>query len=116
MSFSLQSRGVYITGLYMEGAGWDRERWVLKESEPKVLFEKMPIIWVIPELTDNLNEARQNENKTYCCPIYKTSSRRGDLSTTGHSTNYVLGAEIPTLEDPKHWINRGVALLCQLDD
>merc|ERR1712224_407400 len=30
--------GCHITGLYLEGARWDRKKGVLAESEPKVLF------------------------------------------------------------------------------
>uniref|UniRef100_A0A4W3J693 Dynein heavy chain 3, axonemal n=1 Tax=Callorhinchus milii TaxID=7868 RepID=A0A4W3J693_CALMI len=96
--------GVYIKGLYMEGARWDRTRHVIGESLPKVLYETLPIIWLKP-----------GEKPVFKEELYKTSARRGMLSTTGHSTNYVLTIDLPSDMSPSHWVTRGVACLCQLD-
>lgn len=84
---------------------------VLEEQLPKVLTDVLPLVWFIPKKKSELKVG-----KRYICPVYKTSERRGILSTTGHSTNYVLPMFLDTEEKPSHWIYRGVALLCQLND
>ncbi|XP_043569115.1 dynein axonemal heavy chain 3-like [Chiloscyllium plagiosum] len=102
--------GVYINGLYMEGAKWDRKKHRIGESLPKVLYDNLPIIWLKPG-----EKLSFKEESVYGCPVYKTSVRRGILSTTGHSTNYVLTIEFPSDQPQNHWVIRGVACLCQLD-
>eukprot|EP01135_Chromosphaera_perkinsii_P003004 Nk52_evm26s232 gene=Nk52_evmTU26s232 len=102
--------GCYIQGLFAEGARWDSEAHVLTDSRPKELFTTMPIIWLVP-VTDRVKPT----TGIYDCPVYKTLTRAGTLSTTGHSTNYVLTMEIPSDKPQNFWIKRGVALLCALD-
>jgi len=93
--------------LFIEGARWDNDTMVLGESRPKILFDIMPIILLKPG-----EYSKFVKKSTYTCPIYKTSARRGTLSTTGHSTNFVLFIDVPSSKPQSHWINRGKNLFC----
>jgi len=105
--------GVYIHGLYVEGCRWDDRKEALEESAPKVLFTPMKTIWILP-----MKKADIDTGHSYCCPVYKTARRAGTLSTTGHSTNFVLYLSLPMQKKHtvKHWYKRGVAMLTGLSD
>lgn len=86
--------GVFCYGFFLEGARWNQTVHKLDESKPKQLYAEMPLIWFVPK--------RNREVPTtgiYQLPIYKVLSRKGTLSTTGHSTNFVMYMEVPSDEE-----------------
>ncbi|XP_025155775.1 dynein heavy chain 8, axonemal [Harpegnathos saltator] len=91
--------GVYVYGLFLEGAGWDRRNNRLCESANKVLYVLMPVIHIFA-----LYNAPDKSPKLYQCPVYKKPMRTYTLLITP--------LWLQTLKNPEHWILRGVALLC----
>ncbi|XP_062848702.1 dynein axonemal heavy chain 5 [Trichomycterus rosablanca] len=92
--------GVYVYGLYLDGASWDRRNCRLVDSKPKVLFEMMPVLRMFAE-NNGVKDPR-----LYSCPIYKKPVRT-DL-------NYIAAVDLRTTQPPEYWILRGVALLCDV--
>jgi len=133
------SEGVHVHGIFLEGARFSEQTGLLAESEPKypplpltltllltlsltltrtlpytpyqVLFVSLPPMWLRPQRLADIAEWPH-----YQCPLYKTSERKGTLSTTGHSTNFVMFLKLPSDRPAAHWVRRGLAALCQLDD
>ncbi|KAG8123396.1 hypothetical protein E2320_018801 [Naja naja] len=93
--------GVYIYGLYLDGAGWDRRNNKLTESTAKILFTLLPVVHIFA-----INTTGPRDPKLYVCPIYK-KPRRTDLT-------YITAIYLRTTVSPDHWILRGVALLCDI--
>jgi len=111
--------GVYIRGLFMEGARWDPEIKSLNDSKPKQLFSPAPIMHLRP-----VKDRAPVSGGIYRCPVYKVLSRAGVLSTTGHSTNFIMWIEMPSNRedeinndgnvDQLCWVKAGVAAFCSL--
>eukprot|EP00854_Cymbomonas_tetramitiformis_P002378 gene2378-3106_t len=101
--------GCYIFGMFMEGARWDSITHKIGESRPKELYSEFPMIWLDPK-----QHRKPPTTGIYNCPCYKILSRAGTLSTTGHSTNFVMYMEIPSDHPEGHWIDRGLAMFTQL--
>lgn len=93
--------GVYVHGLYLDGAGWSRRDMRLTEPINKVLYTLMPVIRIYANTTTDSSSA-----KPYECPVYKKANRT-DL-------NFITELSLPTVKPPDHWILRGVALLCDI--
>eukprot|EP00921_Rhytidocystis_pertsovi_P005887 GHVQ01010065.1.p1 GENE.GHVQ01010065.1~~GHVQ01010065.1.p1 ORF type:complete len:574 (+),score=68.39 GHVQ01010065.1:316-2037(+) len=96
--------GCYVYGIYLEGCKWDKQTHELTLSSPKVLYDELPPIWLQPEV----DQPQQTEG-VYTCPVYKVMSRAGSLSTTGHSTNFVMSMALPSSEKEDVWTKAGVA-------
>uniref|UniRef100_H2ZRC8 AAA+ ATPase domain-containing protein n=1 Tax=Ciona savignyi TaxID=51511 RepID=H2ZRC8_CIOSA len=97
--------GVYVYGLFLDGAGWDRRNVKLVEPSPKVLFTSMPVVHVYAINTASpVKDDKKGAMNIFHCPVYK-KPRRTDLT-------YVFPLLLKTVQSPEHWTLRGVAILC----
>ena len=90
---------MYVYGLFLDGAGWNRTNSMLAEQQPKVLYVPLPVIHIFA-----INSTAGRDTRQYECPIYR-KPRRTDQE-------YVCMVDLKTTKPPDHWVRRGVALLC----
>jgi len=102
------SDGVYVYGIFLEGARWSKATHQIEDSRPKELFTDMPALWFNPTMN------REPDILDYRCPCYKVVSRKGVLLTTGHSTNFVMYIELKTDRPVSTWIKAGMAAVLAL--
>ncbi|KAM4770854.1 dynein axonemal heavy chain 14 [Rhinophrynus dorsalis] len=117
-SGSCPQEGISVFGLFLDGAQWNTQTQALEEPGHQHRFYLLPQIHFIPQTIESELNIPDNENGmcTYQCPLYRTPQRAGILSSTGLSTNFVTAITLPTYMEPAHWIRRGVALLCQINE
>ncbi|XP_071942686.1 dynein axonemal heavy chain 6-like [Antedon mediterranea] len=102
--------GVLVHGLYMDASRWDDEKMLLADSYAGQMNPPLPVMKMEPEMNC------EPKPTDYICPLYKTGLRAGTLSTTGHSTNFVVSVHLPSDQPQDYWISKGSALLCQLNE
>uniref|UniRef100_A0A7R9YUZ1 Dynein heavy chain C-terminal domain-containing protein n=2 Tax=Chlamydomonas euryale TaxID=1486919 RepID=A0A7R9YUZ1_9CHLO len=110
--------GVIVTGLHLEGAGWDERTCALAPPRPRQMTAPLPPVHFRPEeVPAGGCTAGDSDGGMYACPLYKTSVRAGVLSTTGQSTNFVMHVQLPCAAgtDASTYVLSGVAALCALD-
>ncbi|KAL0211729.1 hypothetical protein RCL1_005355 [Eukaryota sp. TZLM3-RCL] len=88
--------GVYVHGLSLEGARWDRDSGRLAEQKLKELDCPLPVLYITA--TDSANSSQQN----YKCPVFFSKNRQ----------DHVFDVDLPSSKSPHHWTIRGVCLLC----
>ena len=96
--------GAYIHGLTLEGARWDIKEGVVKDSEPKVLRQLLPVVNVIPVTTD-----KYDTTGYYKCPVYMNMQRANVYSA--QISTFTL--KHPEDQGPVKWTLASVALLMQ---
>merc|ERR1712154_371022 len=102
--------GQNIFGLFIEGARWNRGEGKLDESEPKKLFQPMPVIYVSAVTAKERKAGGKNDYGQYGpydCAVYKYPKR---------NDRYLLfRLNLKTDIHPSHWKLRGVCLLCSTE-
>lgn len=101
--------GVNVHGIFVEAAEWRKSEGGLCDAKIGLLYSRLPAVRFIPCL--ELDIAGRYE-----APLYKTQARSGVLSTTGHSSNFILSILLESNLPPDFWILRGTALVSGVAD
>ncbi|XP_021113900.1 dynein heavy chain 6, axonemal [Heterocephalus glaber] len=102
--------GVLVHGMFMDASRWDDKDMVIEDALPGQMNPMLPVVHFEPQ------QNYEPGPTLYHSPLYKTGARAGTLSTTGHSTNFVVTVLLPSKRSKDYWIAKGSALLCQLNE
>jgi hypothetical protein len=98
-----RQEGIYVEGLFLEGAKWDAATSSLIECGQIELITKMPVVHLKPTEKTGIYDM----TKTYECPMYRTQNRGSGAMGL---SNYLMSIFLPSEQrKPDHWIQRSVA-------
>ncbi|CAD8132456.1 unnamed protein product [Paramecium pentaurelia] len=100
--------GFYVEGIYIDGAKFDFKTNSIEEPENLILYYDSPVIHFKPTLEQQILQH-------YACPLYNTVQRRGNVTSTGGSANFICNIKVPIRQSDSHWTKRGVAMILQLN-
>ena len=96
--------GVYVHGLFVDGARWDKGAGSLAESEPKKMFASLPVLYVTTMTKALLREKMASVGPVYDAPAYRYPARNDRYK--------IFSINLPTKgASAEHWTLRGVAVL-----
>ncbi|XP_055687854.1 dynein beta chain, ciliary [Lutzomyia longipalpis] len=93
------NEGIYLRGLYLEGARWDVETGNIAEATLMKLTSELPVVYLRAVVSE-----RQDKRGMYECPLYRNRSR---------GPTYVYKFNIKSKENPEKWVLGGVCLLLE---
>jgi len=94
--------GVFVYGLYLDGCAWSSRENRLVDSEPKKLFNPLPVLFVTGVLAKDKKRAG-----VYEAPCYRVKARKG--------LNFITTFALASTDGSAKWTLRGAALLCTID-
>jgi len=100
--------GIYIYGLYLDGARWDKSKNCLVDSEPKVRFAGLPVL----HISATGEKIKGGKEIKYVCPVYKCPAR------CAHGTqdkNFISDVHLRSEQAASKWTLRACCLLTTID-
>ena len=113
--------GVYIYGLYLEGASWDAKLGLVDQKAGEMRYT-MPVIWLktVQEKKNDKEEDDDGEEEDeiyiYSCPMFKTGKRASIIASSGNSNEKIIEVDLPSRFKKEYWTLRGACLLTQIED
>ncbi|KAG8188595.1 hypothetical protein JTE90_005951 [Oedothorax gibbosus] len=91
--------GIYVRGLLLQGAGWDKTNTFLIDPEPLHLTTNMPVIHFKPVTESSIKGV-------FNCPCYYTSAK---TDQKGNSM-FLFCVDLKSKKGKEHWIKLGTSL------